>query len=155
MTGTFHFQKALPDNVNQIVALEKLCFGEEGFSKRQIDYLVRKAKGEVVVIIVSGEIAANLILLFRKNSKHIRIYSLAVDPKMRGKGLAREMINYAEKKASQLNINQLSLEVNEHNFSAIQLYQSSGFQVVQTKKIYYKDGSDALVMKKLITGYEK
>jgi len=150
MSLPFHFQKALPKDVEQVAELEKLCFGEEGFSKKQINYLIRKANGEVVVAIISGEIIASLILLFRKNSQQIRLYSLAVSPQMRGKGIAKEMISYSENKAKEMGLNKLSLEVNENNHSAIQLYQSAGFQFFQTKKDYYKDGSSALVMKKQI-----
>lgn len=148
MSLQFHFQKALLDDVEQIAELEKLCFGEEGFSKKQISYLIRKAKGEVVIVKISGEIVANLILLFKKGSHHLRMYSLAVSPVMRGKGLAKEMIYYSEKKAKQIGLNKLSLEVSEKNQAAIQLYQTAGFQIIQTKKDYYKDGSSALVMRK-------
>jgi len=146
----FHFQKALPEDVGQIAEFEKSNFGTEGFSKKQIRYLVINAKGEVVVIKISGEIVANLILLYRNKSKHARIYSLAVSPMMRGKGLAKHMIKYSEKKAKEMGLTKLSLEVSENNHAAIQLYISTGFQIVKTKKDYYKDGSNALVMKKTL-----
>jgi len=148
MNNNFYFQKALPEEVVQIAKLEQQCFGEEGFLKKQVDYLVRKAEGEVVVIKFSEKIVASLILLFRKGSRHIRIYSLAVSPDFRGKGLAKEMLVYSEKKASEMNLKQISLEVNEKNTGAIELYQKSGFQVYKTKNNYYKDGSKALVMRK-------
>lgn len=150
MNQKFHFQKALPKDVDQIVELEKLCFGEEGFSKKQISYLIRKAKGEVVVIKISGEIVASLILLFRKNSRHIRLYSMLVSPEMRGKGLAKEMILYSEEKAKEMGLKKLSLEVNEKNHAAIQLYETVGFQIFHRKKNYYKDGNSAFVMRKIL-----
>jgi ribosomal protein S18 acetylase RimI-like enzyme len=102
----------------------------------------------VVVVKISDEIMANLILLYRKKSNHIRIYSLAVSPKMRGKGLAKHLIKYSEKKAQENDFKKLSLEVSENNLAAIQLYITTGFQIIQTKKEYYKDGSSALVMRK-------
>jgi ribosomal-protein-alanine N-acetyltransferase len=150
MNQHFHFQKALPADIAQIVDLEKLCFGIEGFSKNQINYLVSKAKGEVVVVKISSEIVASLILLYRKNSENLRIYSLVVSTEMRGKGLAKEMIFYSEKKAKSLGLKKLSLEVSENNQAAISLYQNAGFTIFQTKTQYYKDGSGALVMRKSV-----
>lgn len=148
MIQDFHFQEALPTDIVQITELEKLCFGNEGFSKKQVEYLVKKAKGEVVIVRISGKIAASLVLLFKKNSRHLRMYSLAVLPEMRGKGLAKQMIYYSERKAKEMGLNLLSLEVSENNPAAIQLYQSTGFQIIQMKNAYYKDGSNALVMRK-------
>lgn len=148
MSHNFLFQKASPDDAAQIAEFERSNFGEEGFSKKQISYLISKAKGEVLVAKISEKVVANLILLFRKNSRQLRIYSLAVSSQMRGKGLAKQMILLSEKWAKKMGMERLSLEVNENNRAAIQLYLSTGFQITQTKKEYYKDGSSALVMRK-------
>lgn len=142
------FQNALPEDVERIYLLEKLCFGEDGFSKRQLRYLIVKSKGEVICLKKSTEILASMILLYRKGSRHIRIYSIGVIPKMRGKGLAGKLISFAEYKAFNLNLDQIRLEVNENNIPAITLYKSTGFIVSGSKKNYYKDGSNALVMYK-------
>ena len=144
------FQQAMPQEAEQIAEFEETCFGEEGFSKNQIKYLIRKAKGEVIVVKKSGVLIGSLILLFRNNSKYLRIYSIAILPEMRGKGIANELIVYAEKKAEELRLKGISLEVNENNMAAVNLYQKAGFRVFQTKKNYYKDKSSALVMRKTI-----
>lgn len=148
MNQDFIIQRAWPEDAGQIAEFEKSNFGGEGFSIRQINYLISKAKGEVLIVKSERKIAASLILLSRKNSSQLRIYSLAVSPALRGKGMAKKMILHAEEKARKSGYKKLSLEVNENNLPAIQLYQACGFQFYRTKKAYYKDGSNALVMKK-------
>jgi ribosomal-protein-alanine acetyltransferase len=141
-------QKATLKDLNDISLLEMECFKEDAFSKRQFRYLIKKANGEFVVVRTKQKLIAYLIFLKRKNSHKYRIYSIAIDPKVRGLGIATKLLMYAEKKALKSNIHQIALEVSENNESAIALYQKLGYTKIGFRPSYYSDGSSAIIMTK-------
>ena len=44
------------------------------------------------------------------------------------------------------------LEVSRNNIAAIQLYERNGFNTVHTRRAYYNDGADALLLNLAIDG---
>ena len=65
---------------------------------------------------------------------------------MRNQGFAKlllkELINISKK----YKCNTITLEVNENNKPAIQLYEIFGFKEVGKRKNYYKNGDTAILM---------
>lgn len=59
--------------------------------------------------------------------------------------LLSKIIDFCKK----LNLNSISLEVNEVNKSAIHLYENFGFKKVGNRKNYYNDSNAVLMTKKL------
>jgi ribosomal-protein-alanine N-acetyltransferase len=45
---------------------------------------------------------------------------------------------------------EIMLEVKEHNYQAIKFYQHQDFEQISIRNNYYQDGSNALIMKKVI-----
>ena len=69
-----------------------------------------------------------------------RVYSLAVHPNARGRGIAQALIKEA------LHVKEkLRLEVRSDNHGAIALYEKLGFTCKGVKKGFYPDGCDAKV----------
>ena len=151
MESNYTFKTADLSDVDRLFELEQICFGPEAFSKSQFNYLITKAKAHVALLLESQKLAGYLILLFRKNSLQLRIYSVAVSPLKQEKGLGKQLLNYAEQVAIANDKKNLTLEVNEHNQPAISLYLKSEFKITGTKSGYYHDGSTALLMKKKLT----
>ncbi len=137
-------------DVNQLIDLENKCFNTDRFSKNQFKYLVEKANGFVFIFENEKKIIGSIILLKRKNSKILRIYSIAVNPNYQGQGIAGKLLKQAEKIAIDYKMRILSLEVKTTNESAIRLYQKRGFNTISAKENYYNDGNTALVMQKEI-----
>ena len=63
-----------------------------------------------------------------------------------GSILLEHLINYA--KAN--NLKTITLEVNEHNLSAIRLYDKFNFDHIGIRKKYYNGKSDAIIMSKIL-----
>ncbi|MBK1991837.1 GNAT family N-acetyltransferase [Campylobacter sp. 2018MI35] len=61
--------------------------------------------------------------------------SISVEEKARGRGIAKELIEYAYKKALEKN-KKLSLIVEEHNKKAKSLYEKMGFKTIKVKTLY-------------------
>ncbi|MCW0484005.1 GNAT family N-acetyltransferase [Gaoshiqia sediminis] len=150
MEGATQIRQARSQDLEQLLHLEELCFNEESFSRQQLRYLSTRAKADFLLTEEAGEITAFIVLLKRKNSSGLRIYSLAVSPRHRGKGLARLLLAEAGKRAQTYGISYLTLEVSAFNEPAVCLYKQQGFEVFGERPAYYKNGSKALLMRKKV-----
>jgi ribosomal-protein-alanine N-acetyltransferase len=74
------------------------------------------------------------------------INSVFVFPRFRRKGVAEKLLSAAINTAKEKNLDKIFLEVRETNAPAIKLYQKAGFNKVGTRKKYYFDGENAIVM---------
>ena len=75
----------------------------------------------------------------------IYINNIAVSSEYRRTGIAREMIKYIKSNFSK-NVKKIHLEVKSSNIPAIDLYSSEDFYYTSTRKRYYSDNSDALLL---------
>lgn len=79
------------------------------------------------------------------------ITNIAVRKSFRRIGVGSKLIEAVIKKAKDIGISILTLEVRSSNISAQSLYKKYGFEVIGTRKGYYSDnGEDALIMTKTI-----
>ncbi|WP_244574681.1 GNAT family N-acetyltransferase [Cohaesibacter sp. ES.047] len=83
-------------------------------------------------------------VLLRLGSSVARIYSLAVEPEARGRGIGAQLIGGAEAIARENGCSSLSLEVRKDNERAISLYQKHGFEREAELVAYYEDGADGV-----------
>lgn len=139
----------LPD-LDSIMEIENRCFQEDRFSRRQFSYLITKAKGLFLVVEDNGKTVAYLSLLANMRNRNLRIYSIAVHPGARGKGLAQRLLDEAARYACSKKLAGLSLEVNVNNLPAFLLYEKNGFIISHVKPHYYHDGADAYSMKRIL-----
>ena len=61
-------------------------------------------------------------------------------------GFGSMMMEFVIKLVKMSKVQVLSLEVREHNTKAIALYEKYGFKYSHTRKNYYSNGEDALVL---------
>ncbi len=133
-----------------LLDLENICFKEENFHKKQLEYLLFRARSIVLVATIDGNIVGSIITLLRNDISHARIYSLNVHPSYRRMGIASLLMNTVENSLKEKKFKNISLEVGVNNKAARSLYESKGFSVDKILKKYYKNGDDALhLIKKL------
>lgn len=135
---------AKKEDLPAILELEKICFKEETFHKRQIEYLLLKARSLVLVASLEGNIVGSIIILLRKHISNARIYSLNVQPSYRRKGIGSLLIDQSENLLAKMGYRNLTLEVGVNNIAARNLYTLNGFSVIRKIEKYYKNGDDAL-----------
>lgn len=88
-------------------------------------------------------------LIGMKVLDEVTLMDIGVDAKYQGQGIGRLLMNYLVDLCLAQSIKQIWLEVRVSNERAIQLYQSVGFNLIETRKSYYvnDDGrEDALIM---------
>ena len=76
----------------------------------------------------------------------VHILNIAVHPTARRQGIAGALLDKTLTEGQHVGACAANLEVRQSNSAAIALYQQFGFQTVATRRKYYPDGEDALLM---------
>ena len=113
-------------------------------------YLISRSKGTFYVMMEGDRVIAYVSLLFHGGTHYLRIYSIAVHPDFRGKGLGQALMDQTIRTANECKAAKITLEVKVTNAAAIALYMKNGFIPAGIKPCYYHDGSDAIYMQRLI-----
>ena len=150
MEPTIHLRQAKAGDIPAILEIEQECFQEDSFSREQFVYLICRSKGTFYVVVEQERVIAYVSLLFHAGTRYLRIYSIAVHPDYRGRGLGQVLMDQTIQTAGECKAAKITLEVKVTNTSAIGLYMKNGFIPVGIKPCYYHDGSDAIYMQRLI-----
>ena len=103
------------------------------FHEDEHKYLVARDEEKIV-----GYIGIEKIL------DEVHIINMAVDPGYRDKGVGKRLMQHV------LNDEEVFfLEVRVSNETAKKIYERYGFKVINTRKEYYADGEDALIMRRI------
>ncbi|MDD3281033.1 MAG: ribosomal protein S18-alanine N-acetyltransferase [Bacteroidales bacterium] len=137
-------RKAVVSDINDILQIEHASFQVDCFSKGQFKYLLSHAIFYVAEN--NKKILGYYILLTKRRSKKVRLYSIAVHPNARGKNVGQVLMYHLLNIAKEMHYPCVSLEVRENNSQAIQLYKKFGFVENGIKTNYYIDGANALIM---------
>jgi ribosomal protein S18 acetylase RimI-like enzyme len=151
MKSKIFFSAADNADVDQLTALEIKLFQTDRCSKKSLRYLIKHSH----VIVARQENTTNIVgyavLLGRKNSTKMRIYSFGIVPAARNLGLAGKLLEVLENIAKKLHRQALTLEVSDGNTAAINLYKKHGFAQYGFRLDYYEDGGHAILMQKRLT----
>ena len=127
------------------------CFSKDRLSKKQFKHFIKSPTALVMVIKKHKLLIAAAVILFRKNSTIVRLYSIAVDPDYRRLGIAKmlndKIIHYSLKHRD----TEIRLEVRKDNPQAINFYLKNNYQAFGEYKNFYEDGEDALRMRKILS----
>lgn len=148
--GGLTVRKAVVDDLDAIAKLERESFPEDQVSRRSIAYFLRARHAPVIAAAIDGELAGYALLSLRKDSRAVRVYSIAVDARFVRRGVGSALLQASEKYARLHNKTQITLEVRYDNAAAIALYEKWGFRQFGVHEDYYADGAAALRYKKLL-----
>ena len=135
------------EDIPTLVEIEKRCFSdawnEEAFAAvcryPVLHGLVIEEDGNIV-----GYCCTQVVF------EEVELQNIAIEPSMRGRGLATKLLTAAEENAKTLGGQHCFLEVRRGNAPAIGLYEKFGYERIGVRKGYYGDGEDAIVMKKTL-----
>jgi [ribosomal protein S18]-alanine N-acetyltransferase len=128
--------------------LENRSFSSDRLSRASLRRMIDSSTAAVIVATAGARVAGYAAILFRSGSRIARLYSLAVDPEFRG--LGRQLLAAAERRAAAAGSLSLRLEVREDNIRAIKLYEGSSYRRFDSRPDYYADGVTALRFEKEI-----
>lgn len=133
--------------INDIEHINKLgiIFNENFLATYNVkDYL----ENENYIVVVNEDEYVNAFIIMYKNIDYFELEAIVVDPSARERGIATNLLNFFIREYSE-NEDIILLEVAVNNTAAISLYKKFNFEIINTRKKYYKN-VDAYVMKKVI-----
>ena len=133
-----------------LVDLENRCFQHDRLSKRQFRYMLTRAHADTLVEERRGRLVGYVLVLFRRATSLGRVYSIAVDPAERGRGIGQNLLEAAEGSAIERGCAYLRLETQPDNAASNALYHRMGYRPFGVVEDYYEDGSAALRMEKAL-----
>ncbi len=140
------FTGILEDDAKGLAILDNECFSipwsEQSFyneSKNNMAYYVIAKLDDKII----GYIG------YWKVVDEGQITNVAVSNKFRRLGIAKKMLEIAIDNAIKDKLSNLSLEVRESNFAAIELYSQFGFKNVGMRKNYYHEPTENAVLMQL------
>ena len=111
---------------------------------------IRDRETMVLVASKAGTIEGFAIMKFRDDDAHL--FLLAVQPKARGAGVGRAMLEWLEKSCRTAGMRSIRLEVRVSNEAARRFYERSGYSMVSRLAGYYDGHETAVVMAKSLSG---
>ena len=74
------------------------------------------------------------------------VQTIGVLPEYEGHGFGRAMLEQMHERARELGAERILLEVRADNPRAQRLYERNGYRAIHTRRRYYEDGTDAIIM---------
>ena len=140
----FSIRRMTLDDIEQVVAIDQASFSLP-WPERTFRYEVAEnSASRPWVVDVDGRVAAMIVVWFIIDEAHIA--TVASHPEYRGCGLGQWLMLALIDKAQERGARVATLEVRISNLPAQKLYDKLGFDVVGTRRKYYRDGEDGLIM---------
>ncbi|MGD2082985.1 MAG: peptidase C39 family protein [Chromatiales bacterium] len=138
------------EDVPALLRLEQRCFETDRIRQRQFRYLISRANASALVAVDEDAVAGYVIVLFSRGTSMARLYSIAVAPEARGRGLGRRLAEAAEAEAWRHHRAYMRLEVRKDNAASIALFTALGYRRFGERADYYEDHMDAWRMEKTL-----
>lgn len=144
-----------PADIDAITAMDATLFGVDSWPRHMfVDELAQRETRRYIIVEVpdeSGQVVmagyAGLMCLPPIGD----IQTIGVLPQYEGRGYARAMMVELIEDARRRGAQDVMLEVSSINPRAQELYRRFGFEHIHTRRKYYRDGSDGLIMRLRLT----
>jgi ribosomal-protein-alanine acetyltransferase len=141
---------AVRADLTALVALENTTFATDRLTRRNFQWMLSKANSALLVATLDERLVGYILVLFHDGTSLARIYSIALDPSARGRGIGDALVEAAEQAALAEDCAYVRLEVRPDNAPAIRLYERHGYRKFGRYRDYYEDHADALRYEKRV-----
>lgn len=131
-----------------LLTLERVVFKTEPLSRRSLRHFLVSPSARLIVAENPSDLGGYVLVRYSLRHKLARIYSIAVNPKLKRQGLGGRLLAAADKDANRRRCRAIRLEVRKHATGAIKLYKRSGYRCFGEYPRYYDDRFDALRFEK-------
>jgi ribosomal protein S18 acetylase RimI-like enzyme len=141
-------RRAASADVDDLMRIEERVFPTDRIPRRGFRRFLASPSSALIVATRDGTIAGYALVLFRANSGVARLYSIAVAPPARRRGIGAALLAAAERIARARRCAVPRLEVHEKNAAAIARYRKAGYALFGRHAAYYADRGHALRFEK-------
>jgi len=146
-------RKAKSSDIPKVREIELATFlPAETFSYGFLHLMTTHARPFLVAFDDQGELLGYILAIPQEEFVHI--ISVAVKPEFQGQGIGTKLLTALIELMQQQKYSQFQLELRKSNERARKLYCRFNFQIIGTRKNYYFDGEDAIVMELVLTSQE-
>jgi len=145
------FRLITETDLDAVLAIERSCYPHP-WSLRQFLQELENPVASILVCETENKVVGYVCYWLILGE--MQILNVATSPQLRRNGIAARLLEQAFTRCSLTELTSSWLEVRSGNQAAIALYQRYGFKPSGTRRAYYRDGEDALVMVKNFTDQE-
>jgi ribosomal protein S18 acetylase RimI-like enzyme len=145
-------RKALPEDLDELLEIEKESFVHVHVSKRMFLYAI--ANDQILVVEKDDEVVSYLVATRVSTMEGAYISNLATAEFHRMEGHAGDLLDASIHQFKEDGLENVALHVSVKNKDAIELYKQKGFQKTDVVKDYYDKNSDAYLMELSLTEKE-
>lgn len=133
--------------ITQVAELEADIFSDP-WSRKEIENTIRNKQTFCAVAKEEGKVLGYFLCYYVL--EECEIARIAVDPKMRRRGVGQSLFSYMLQLCQEKQIQKILLDVRESNLPAITFYKKQGFLVDGIRKHFYggKQPENAVLMSK-------
>jgi ribosomal-protein-alanine N-acetyltransferase len=146
-TEMIRIRKALAPDLPEIVAIEQSSFASP-WNMAFFRHELYNPVAFFYIIEVGVKLAGYIIFWIFKDEAHIA--NLAIHPEYRKRGYGEYLFRWSLEFARNKKVATVTLEVNEKNLAARDLYEKFSFKIVGKREKYYENSDDALILTKVI-----
>lgn len=138
------------DDVTAVEVLERRLFPVDAWPMQMFfDELAQVDTRRYVVAEAGGQIVAYAGLMCIEPIADVQ--TIAVVPEFEGRGIGSAILTELIEEARERGATEVLLEVRADNPRAQALYVRFGFEQIHVRRRYYRDGTDALIMRLTLT----
>ena len=130
-------------DVAAVTDLEQLLFGADAWNEAQVR---EELTGERRQAWVVGDPVVGYAVTLATGDV-VDLQRIAVHPDHQRQGMARRLLDAAVGAARTARADRVLLEVGAANTAALAFYAAAGFVEIDRRRRYYRDGTDAVVMR--------
>jgi len=132
-------------DVDTLARLEVDLFGADAWSAATLTGDLDTPGRRVVVAVEGGRVVGYAVTGLAGDL--VDLLRIAVDPDRQGRGVAHALLEEMIEAGTLDGADAVLLEVSTENAAALGLYRAAGFAEIDRRRAYYRDGSDAVVMR--------
>jgi ribosomal-protein-alanine N-acetyltransferase len=148
MAARFSVRLMRNSDLDQILQIEHLSFGKDAYDRNLFAEFRHKC-GELFLVVERGRKVCGYMVTCTRgqgDSGRAELVSVAVDPRVRGKGVASVLMESTLRRLRRRGIGRVGLMVKVTNRAARAFYEKYGFRKVRIVRGYYEDGKDGWLM---------
>lgn len=140
-------ESATSEDLAAVLSLERDCLGADAWTEPLLAGAVSGELPTVVALVVrdGDEVVGHAVASYAGDVAELQ--RIAVRPASRRTGRASALLEEVLRRARRTGADGILLEVRPDNAGAIAFYAASGFAEVDRRPRYYRDGSEAVVMR--------
>ena len=136
----------MPGDTAAVTALEQGLFGADAWSEAAVAAELTGPDRQAVVAVEDGTLVGYVVTL--QGPDVVDLQRIGVDPRRRRRGTATALLDAVLSRAGDTGADRMLLEVSAGNAAALAFYAAAGFVEIDRRRRYYRDGSDAVVMRR-------